>query len=112
TDEPVILNKRTGRRRGTAEFLGRDEEPTTTPCSGLAAVETPFAAPWQTPKMCLVQPAFACFETTPVLATTNHETCRRSDERKPRPRSDKPGRMKNQNSSPRTGSALLTNLAI
>ncbi len=25
-DEPATLNARTGRRRGTAEFLGRDEE--------------------------------------------------------------------------------------
>ena len=30
-DEPVILNPRSGRRRGTAEFLERDEEPATTP---------------------------------------------------------------------------------
>jgi hypothetical protein len=34
--------------------------------------------------MCLVQPAFADQETTPVVATTNHETCRRSPDRKPR----------------------------
>ena len=30
-DEPAVLNSSPGRRRGTAEFLGRDEELVTTP---------------------------------------------------------------------------------
>jgi hypothetical protein len=47
--EPVILNPRSGRRRGTAEFLGRDEEPTTTPllnpCRSRDAVRGALADP-------------------------------------------------------------------
>src|SRR5262249_52498228 len=84
TDEPVILNPRTGRRRGTAEFLGRDEEPPTTSLSNpfrsrddvpgaLADTENGFGAT----RVCLL-------ETTPVRATTNHETCRRSANASPR----------------------------
>src|SRR5262249_61454210 len=49
--------------------------------------------------MCLVQPAFCLLETTPVRATTNHETCRRSDECKLTVRPDNPGKMKIQESS-------------
>ena len=67
-----------GRRRGTAEFLaagnpwGQDSVPARSHrASSLAAVETLATASWPTPQMCLVQPAFACFQSTPVAC--NHE---------------------------------------
>jgi hypothetical protein len=45
---------------GTVEFLGRDEELMIDPMTIRVAVENPATGTWQTPQMCLVQPAFAC----------------------------------------------------
>jgi hypothetical protein len=40
---------------------------------GAGGYYQPATAAWPTPQMCLVQPAFAYQETTPAVATKNHE---------------------------------------
>src|SRR5262249_28751758 len=54
-----------------------------TPGPIFAAVEALATAPWPTPQMCLVQPAYYLLGDDTRVATTNQETCRCSDERKP-----------------------------
>ena len=61
-DEPVILNNRLADEDGTVEFLGRDPELTNDPLALRVAVENLATGTWQTPQMCLVQPAFADFD--------------------------------------------------
>src|SRR5438552_8966922 len=95
-DEPVILNPRTGRRRGTAEFLGRDEErarhrdrpsPQSRRLSGRLG----------RPRRCVWCSAhFACLENTPVLQTRTMKRADAAQTANPASRPEKPGKMKSQ----------------
>ena len=91
-DEPVILNPRTGRRRGTAEFLGRDEE---------RARPSPqsrrLAGRLGRPRRCVwCSPRFACLENTPVLQPRTMKRADAAQTANPASRPEKPGKMKSQ----------------
>ena len=81
TTAPILLRRRSARQNDVRvhprrQRPGRDE--------GRGKRDSPLIPrPSALGRCAWCSPRFACFEMTPVLATKNHETRRRSDERKP-----------------------------
>ena len=111
-DEPVILNPRTGRRRGTAEFLGRDEGTIRHPDQPLPQSRR-LSGRLGRPRRCVwCSPRFACSEITPVLQPRTMKRADAATSVSPAYRPDKPGRMRNQGFSSLLNVRPLTVRAI
>src|SRR5438552_7210976 len=111
-DEPVILHPRTGRRRGTAEFLGRDEE-RARPRDQPLPQSRRLSGRLGRPRRCVwCSPRFACLEITPVLQPRTMKRADAALTANPASRPEKPGKMKSQRFSSPLTLRPLTILAI
>ena len=106
------MNPRIGRRRGTAEFLGRDEGTIRHPDQPLPQSRR-LSGRLGRPRRCVwCSPRFACSEMTPVLQPRTMKRADVATNVSPADRPDKPGRMKNQDFSSPLNVRPLDFLAI